>query len=179
MKKENIISVLNKMQKNRCTPDYVGDEIKTRYEGGQKEACYIRLKSLNNGQYEISDIRSDYHTNNRSWQKTNVFNYKGQIEEMEVCAEGNGCLWIRTESLNHILYLPRYLGSEEIVGFTPFGCWADRCPIKGLVVPEGYKYIGNKAFMAYPTFSAPGIPAFTTPTTLPRLSNTGPPLLPG
>ena len=33
--------------------------------------------------------------------------------------------------------------------------------------------------MAYPTFSAPGTPAFTMPTTLPLESNSGPPELPG
>ena len=33
--------------------------------------------------------------------------------------------------------------------------------------------------IAYPTFSALGMPALTTPTTLPFLSNIGPPLFPG
>lgn len=97
-----------------------------------KEIYFIKLSRLSNGQYEILDIRKDKNDNNY--------------------------LWIEIESINQVLTLPKSVGSEEIIGLTSFGCWTDRSPIKGLVVPEGYKYIGGEAFMAHPTLEFVSLP---------------------
>lgn len=123
-----------------------------------KENYSIRLKELQTGQFEIVDIRKGDSYISETWTKTNATNYKGLIESIEISQEGNGYFLIKIQCINHILYLPKSIGSEEIIGFVSFGCWTDRSPIKGLVVPEGYKYIGGEAFMAHPTLEFVSLP---------------------
>ena len=48
-----------------------------------------------------------------------------------------------------------------------------------VVGAQSVKFRKYEVLMAYPTFSAPGIPALVMPTIFPYLSNSGPPLLPG
>lgn len=150
-----------------CWKDRRGEPIKVKVnymEGKQgrslqhRETYYIRLSVRQDGQLEIVDIRKDLNTVIGSWQKTNGTNYIGQIEDIELSREDADYLWIKTECVNQVLYLPKSIGSEEIIGFVSFGCWTDRSPIKGLVVPEGYKYIGGEAFMAHPTLEFVSLP---------------------
>lgn len=123
-----------------------------------KETCYLQLKGLPNGQYEITDIRKDFNDERAQWLNSNgLVNYWGEIVAFEF-AEGNYGRWIKAESTNSILYLPKSIGSEEIVGLTSSDCLADRSPIKGLMIPEGYEYIGRKFFLSHPTLEFVSLP---------------------
>lgn len=124
----------------------------------EKEIIIIRLKVLQNGQFEIADVRKIKNADISSWQTIKGTNYQGQVEDIEISHEDNGYVWVKTECVNHVLCLPRSIGGEEIVGFTAFGCWTDRSPIKGLVVPEGFKYVGGETFMAHPTLEFVSLP---------------------
>lgn len=124
----------------------------------QKYTYFIRLSHLPNGQFEIVDIRKETNTGSYPWQKASGTNYRGQIDSFEICREGNNYMWIKIDSINRVLFLPQSIESENIIGFTSCGCWSDRSPIKGIVVPEGYKYIGGEAFMGHPTLEFVSLP---------------------
>lgn len=125
----------------------------------QREHCFIRLESRENGQYEIVDIRKEIDVNCHSWQVTGGYNHKGEFENIEFNRDSKGGgLWIKLELANQILALPKSIGSEEIIGINFFETRRETPLLKGLIVPEGYEFIGREAFKSHPTLEFVSLP---------------------
>ena len=70
----------------------------------EKEIIFIRLKVLQNGQFEIADVRKNKNADSSSWQTTVGRNYYGQIEDIEFSHEDHDYVWVKSKpSVNPVL----------------------------------------------------------------------------
>lgn len=79
------------------------------------------------------------------------------IRDLRKSYQGEDFKWIRWKMQDGILTLPEEIDGLPVKGLG-YGAGSDEFPLRGLIVPKGYKTIGGDAFRANPTLEFVSMP---------------------